>query len=333
LLLALPLAFAGSFDFILNPLSQDLSDLEWNSFGSQNSVILREGGFESGGEFIVDFKGNDSFLFPGSFTESSFLFKALRDSTKEFNLTAVGGNCKAVFYQSFGSGIQRHVFSSEGKVLFSLSEGDKIFFGLVPSDIGECIVKFNDGNKFFSAVVSFKFYPELYDFIKADLYETDSCKQTFRNEETGVELCYDEWMAWGCSNEEFLAGTLEAKANCFARQKTALETEKDLLLKQNDELKSQTPEGLALKIDEWIGAERAGASQALARAEKEESNFETLLGGLLVIVYGANLFIFWRSSRDEDFSGLSESKVLEEKVVQRIDLPKEDYEVNYGWDY
>jgi len=334
ILLACPLVFAGEIDFILNPLPQEMQDLEWNDFGEQNSVVLREDGFESGGEFIVDFKEKDSFLFFDSFTETSFLFFALRDSTKELNLTAVGGNCKAVFYQSFGGGVQRHVFSSEGKVSFSLSEGDKVFFGLIPSDVGDCLVKFNDGNKFFVVDVSFKFYPELYDFIKADLYETVDCKQTFLNTETGVEVCYDEWMAWGCSNEEFLDGSLEAKVNCFARQKNALVVEKEFLLKENDELKTKTPEGLALKIDEWISAEREGTSQAVILSEVNKSNLDVFVGGLLFFVVGVLGFGYWKDKRDEDFVEREQKVFLpERKQIEVKRQVKSEMEVEFNWNY
>jgi len=328
-LLTCPLASAGSFDFVLNELPSQ-QELQWNDFGELNSVVLREDGFESGGEFIVDFKEKDSFLFVDSFTESSFLFKALKNSTKELSLTAVGGSCKAIFYQSFGDGVQRHVFSSEGKVSFSLSEGDIIYFGLIPNEVGDCIVKFNDSNKFFSMKVSFKFYPPLYDFIEEKLFETPSCKQTFRNEETGQEVCYDDWMVWGCSNEEFLDGSEEAKLNCFVRQLGVAENQVGFLEESIADLSLQTePEltealkGLKLQVERDILSERDKASE-------QQSYFETLLGGVFLLLVGLLGFGYWKDKRDEDFVVREQDFVPEQLEVKPkvVELKK-----NKEWDW
>ena len=284
--------FAGNINIQGNTSSSVLKVIEWNVNEVRNEVVLRSDAYENNSELIVDFNVNKGLLFENNvFPENSFLFRALENSSKEFNLTGVGGECKAVFFQVYDGGIQRHVFASESKVSLSLVKGDKVFFGVIPLNVGKCNVSFNDGNKFFVAEINFKFYPVLYDFIKEKLYETSDCKQTFRNEETGVELCYDEWMAWGCSNEEFLDGTVEAKANCFARQLNSSKVEVNFLNKEMDVLKGKTNEALSVAVSNLTNV----VNSSVVSSKKSEDDawsflYNLLLGLIFVVVV---VFVFY----------------------------------------
>lgn len=317
-LLVIPLASAGDIEILLH-LTGEQDDVQWNVIELSKSIQLREDAFESGGEFIIDLQEENSFPFLGSFPQDSYLFKALSNTSKGLEVTGVGGNCKAVFFQVFQGGVQRHVFDSEGKTTFYLVKNDFIYLGVIPEGIGECSVSFKDSNRSYSVYIDFKFYPEIYDFIKPQLFETENCMQTFYNKERDINACYTDWKQWGCTDQEFLAMD---KESCLIRL-----NQQYILMHQYDvnrieDLNKQSLPQLAQQLNQF-GQELKNL--AFSTVASEEQAWNLLIDGLLVlgiIFGGAFVYLLWRNKREED------SFLAPKKIVSR-ELPVKERVISF----